>query len=70
MIYRLIVLLNSESEDAILDVKDKILDHLSDFITVNPGQPNEEQSFYKCGQCHHDEHPTLDCALMEEWHSD
>ena len=65
MIYRVLTVLAFNTRDPADDIIDKIKDVFDQAITVNPGQLNEELSFYTLEQCFHDQDKLHDCTILE-----
>lgn len=68
MFYRITLDLSFHDQDAAADILDKALDHLSNAVTINPNQPNEEKGHITLQQCYHDEDPTKPCdVIVHHW---
>jgi len=69
MFYRLMITANFPGPppiDYLRQIKGYIVAHA---ITINPGEDNAEPSSYQAHRCFHDEHPPLECELIDQWQS-
>lgn len=66
MFYRLIMILAFTDWDPANDLIEETRRRFDNAVTINPGQPNAEPSFYRVEECHHDESPPGICMVIEE----
>lgn len=64
MFFKLTATILVDDESQLDDIKDKILDMLSDTIAINIGMPNEERSRIAIERCFHDTNPSLPCTII------
>jgi len=66
MLYRITLDLSFTDRDAVDDILDKALDHLSEAVTINQGQINQEIGQIITEKCYHDEDPLRPCELTAQ----
>lgn len=64
MIYQIRANLYFLDYDAIVDIKDKILDHFPNATVIKPNSDSEEFSILEIIENHHDENPNSQCSLI------
>lgn len=69
MIHRIVINMMFTDKDAMDDILDKVKDHEDEAITINPGKPNQERSYWVTQECNHDEHHTGPCTDTGSWYS-
>jgi len=69
LLHRITIDMIFRDVDPINDILDKVKDHQDQAITINPGQPDQEHSYWYTQECNHDEVHDGPCTETAAWYS-
>jgi len=70
MAYRITIDVMLENKGKATAIFNILKNEQVNFITINPGAPNEEKSRAYIHECYHDENPSRPCVILDRLESD